>query len=93
MINDYPQIYGTEDILTFCESVKRERVTDLEDWDNLPKRFISGRKVGKIPATSADVTSEDRLGDINYTTSFFYILVYDDVNAVNVWRRIALGAF
>ena len=90
MINDYPKP-TSENILTFCEFVKQERVTDLQDWDNLPKRFISGRKVNKIPTSSADVTSEDRLGDVNYTASYLYILVYDGTN--NVWRRVSIGAF
>jgi len=93
MINDYQTVSSSEDVLSFCQSVKRERSTDIEDWNNLTKRFIKGRKVNKIPATSSDVTSEDILGDINYTTSFLYILVYDSVNNVNVWRRLALGAF
>ena len=90
MINDYPKPIS-ENILSFCEFVKQERVTDLQDWDNLPKRFISGRKVNKIPTSSADVTSEDRLGDVNYTASYLYILVYDGTN--NVWRRVSIGAF
>ena len=93
MISEYPQIYGQEDILRFLDFVRQERVTDLQDWDNLPKRFVSGRKVNKIPTSSSDVTSEDILGDINYTTSFLYILVYDNINNLNVWRRVAPGAF
>jgi len=90
MINDYPTP-SIENILDFCTFVKQERVTDLQDWDNLPKRLVSGRKVDKIPTSSSDVTSEDRLGDINYTASFLYILVYDGTN--NVWRRVSIGAF
>ena len=93
MINPYPQILSREEIQGFCEFVRQERETDLQDWFNLPKRFVSGRKVNKIPTSSTDVTSEDILGDVNYTTSFFYVLVYDDINNINVWRRFALGAF
>ena len=93
MINEYPQVNSPDDVFPFCEKVKTERETDLQDWFNLPKRFISGRKVNKIPTSSSDVEAGDRLGDVNYTTSFLYILVYDDINNLNVWRRVALGAF
>lgn len=91
MIEDYPKVQGGEDVLRFCQAVKKERQTDLEDWNNLSKRFLAGRKVNKIPTSSTDVTPEDKLGDINYNATYFYILVYDGSN--NVWRRIALGAF
>lgn len=91
MIGDYPQLTSSTDIPIFLEAVSKERKTDLEDWNNLPSRFLKGRKVGKIPTSSTDVSVEDRLGDINYDASFFYILVYDGSN--NVWRRIALGVF
>lgn len=91
MIYDYPKVDGPSDLLPFCVAVKRERTTDLDDYNNLPKRFVKGRKVDKIPVSSTDVTPEDRLGDINYDASFLYILVYDGNN--NVWRRSALGAF
>jgi len=91
MIEDYPKVPEFSDVLPFCQAVKKERQTDLEDWNNLPKRFVQGRKVNKIPTSSADVSPDDKAGDVNFTPTFMYILVYD--GSVNVWRRVALGAF
>jgi hypothetical protein len=71
--------------------VQRLREEDIENFNNLKNIFISGRKVGKIPTSSTDITAGDRVGDFNYTASHLYIVV-DDAGS-GEWRRIALGVF
>lgn len=81
-----------QDVNSLLHFVVKERRNDVLDWINLPQQYLSGRKVNKIPASSADVDpATDRVGDMNYTTTYLYILV--DNSGVAVWRRVALGAW
>lgn len=84
-----------QDLANFCREVARLRVDDVNDFTNLPNVFMRGRKVGKIPATSADITDGDRVGDFNYATSggSEYLFVCMDVGGNAVWRRVVLGSF
>lgn len=92
-MNSYPKIYfnNLADALEFCREVAKERTNDIKDFDNLKNVFMSGRKVGKIPSASSDVAATDRIGDFNYSASYFYILV--DNGGTAAWRRIALGSW
>lgn len=72
------------------EFIIRERQYDVQDWNNLPQRFMLGRKVGKVPSSSADVAATDKIGDFNYDASYFYILVD---NSGAAWRRATLGSW
>ncbi len=68
--------------------ITRIRGEDIGDWDDLSNRYMRGRKVEKVPSSSADVATTDREGDFNYSASFFYLCVN---NAGTIaWRRIAL---
>lgn len=80
-----------EDVADAIEEMIRERSRDLKDYDNLQNRFISGRKVGRIPSSSLDVLSTDKVGDFNYDASYVYILV--DNAGTAVWRRSALASW
>jgi hypothetical protein len=71
--------------------IVRERDVDIRDWNNLNNIYISGRKVGKIPTSSVDIVPEDRVGDVSYDVSYFYIVVNNGGTAE--WRRIALGVW
>lgn len=88
----------TEDSLTpigeFCRDIARTREDDIRDFANLSNIFMRGRKVGKIPANSADTTG-DRVGDFNYATDSGteYLYICMDVSGTAVWRRVALGGF
>jgi len=79
---------GMAEMLQF---ISRQREIDTRDWNNLQNIYVLGRKVGKIPASSADVDATDRVGDVNYTTTYLYILV--DNAGTAVWRRVALGSW
>ncbi len=70
--------------------IQRLRQSDISDFDNLVNRFMSGRKVGKIPSASNDVSTSDRVGDFNYDASYLYILID---NGGAAWRRASLGSW
>lgn len=88
----YPniKIENLENVLELLEYIVRERRNDVNDFKGLGSKFMSGRKVGKIPSSSADVAADDRIGDFNYDANYFYICVD---NSGAVWRRITLGSW
>lgn len=92
-MNNYPRLISKtlDQLYDFCGEVRKERLNDIKDFDNLTNRFMSGRKVGKIPSASSDVDATDRIGDFNYTASYLYILV--DNSGTPVWRRATLGSW
>ncbi len=80
-----------ESLANVLRYIIRERNTvDVNDFNNLSNVFMRGRKVGKIPIASSDVTGS-RLGDFNYTATHLYVCV-DNAGVVE-WRRVALSAF
>lgn len=66
----------------------RQRKSDVTDWNNLPQVFGQGRKVGRLPSSSADVIDGDKLGDFNITNAYRYDLVSDGVGG-SKWVRTA----
>ena len=91
-MNNYPKIQDKtlEEVIKVIEVITKDRKNDVNDFNNLINVFISGRKVGKIPSSSADISNTDRLGDFNYDASYLYLCVD---NGGAVWRRVALGAW
>ncbi len=81
---------STSSVADFCRDIARIRQEDIDDFNNLTNVFIGGRKVGKVPTSSADVVATDRIGDFNFDANFIYICV-DDSGAA--WRRVTLGVF
>lgn len=92
-LKDYPYwaVEKEGDVKEWLRQVSNIRKDDITQIQNLTNIFVSGRKVGKIPTGSADVAATDRIGDVNYDASYYYILV--DNSGTAVWRRIALGAW
>lgn len=92
-MKNYPSIVpDTEkDIKELLRYVVKERTNDVNDFNNLKNVFMSGRKTGKIPVGSSDVTNADRVGDFSFDVSYFYILV--DNAGTAEWRRIALASW
>lgn len=90
---DYPYYPAEteEDIKEVLRQITNIRKDDIAQISQLTNIFVSGRKVGKVPTSSLDVDSTDRIGDINYTTTYLYILV--DNGGTAQWRRIALGSW
>ncbi len=78
-------------IFEWLKFVVRARSEDVQEFNNLSNVFISGRKVGKIPTSGADVVASDKIGDFNVNTTYAYFLV--DNAGTGVWRRVAVGAF
>ena len=89
----YPELATNEigDVVKAYRTVTRMRQDDINDFTDLPNRFMSGRKVGKIPTGSTDTAVTDRIGDFNYDASYLYILV--DNSGTAEWRRITAGSW
>lgn len=85
------KIDSFEDMLSFVRYICRTRDDDVTESANYPNVFIRGRLVGKIPTGSADVDSTDKIGDINFTDDYMYVLV--DNSGTAEWRRVALGTW
>ena len=81
---------SNEELARFAREATRLRGQDVEDFTNLSNVFMRGRKVGKIPTGSSDIT-DSRVGDFNYDTSYFYICV--DNAGTATWRRVSIGAW
>lgn len=80
-------------VFEWLKYVVRARSEDVQEFNNLPNIFISGRKVGKVPSASNDVVADDKLGDFNAdgTTGYAYFLV--DNTGTAEWQRAKLGSF
>lgn len=91
-MRSYPKVQDNtlSEVIKVIEYITKERKNDVNDFNNLNKIFISGRKVGKIPTGSSDIASTDRLGDFNFDADYLYLCV-DDSGAA--WRRVALGVW
>lgn len=76
-----------------CDAVRKigqVRQDDQRQWNDLQNQFISGRRVPKVPANSADTTGNS-IGDFNVTATFAYFCV-DNAGTVE-WVRVAVGTF
>lgn len=89
----YPRILNDDikDLANVLRYIARERDADINDWNNLSQAFVAGRKVGKVPTSSADVADTDRVGDFNFSASYLYLCVNNGGAAA--WRRVALGSW
>lgn len=89
----YPSLRANtiRDIADVIQFITRERDKDVRDWNNLTQTYIAGRKVEKIPTSSADVAAGDRINDFNWDASYLYLLINNA--GTGEWRRVALGAF
>lgn len=80
-----------QDVKDQLRQITSLRKKDITFIDNLQNIFVNGRKVGRIPSSSADVLVQDKVGDFNVTASFAYYLI--DNSGTPAWRRVAVGAF
>lgn len=90
---DYPYWAAKtlEDIKEQLLQIANIRKDDITLINNLPNIFIGGRKVGKIPTSSADIAPTDRVGDVNYDVNYLYIVI--DNAGTATWRRATLGSW
>lgn len=87
----YNALTSLDDAKELLRQITNIRKDDITQINNLVNVFISGRKVGKVPTSSADVDATDRLGDVNWDTSYIYILI--DNSGTAEWRRASLGSW
>lgn len=90
---DYPYWEATneQDVRDQLQQITHIRKDDITQIQNLPNVFVGGRKVGKIPTSSADMAATDRIGDQNYDANYLYILINNSGTAE--WRRASLGSW
>lgn len=93
IIKDYPYWppKTLEDVIEQLRLICNLRKNDKAQISNIANAFVSGRKVGRSPTSSADVLISDKIGDVNYDVNYLYILVDDGMSGA--WRRAALGAW
>lgn len=91
----YPEITTGElgELTRAYRTVTRIRLDDINDFANLPNRFMRGRLVGKVPSASTDTAVTDRPGDFSFAADATYMYFFVESTATPVWRRVALGAF
>ncbi len=91
-MNQYPQRVenSLENHTDWLRNVSRERMHDVQDFTNLPNVFLRGRKVAKVPSSSADITGS-REGDFNVTDAYAYFCIN---NAGTLeWRRVVVSSW
>jgi len=92
-MESYPYL-GTDepaDIAKAVRDIVKLRDSDIKDYENLPSRFVGGRSVGRVPASSADVLATDRVGDVSKSGQYIYYLI-DNAGTIE-WRRTSLSSF
>lgn len=85
-----------EDLKEVVKGMLATRERDIQNFVNLQRIYVAGRKVSKIPASSADYDPDtDYIGDQNYAndagTYYFYLLVDDGAGSA-VWTRTLLDS-
>jgi hypothetical protein len=76
------------DLMTQICNIRKDDIVQAKNLDN---QYWAGRTVGRIPSSSADVISGDKIGDLSYDANYIYILVNNAGSGV--WRRATLGAW
>jgi len=92
-LKEYPSytVQTLEDVIDVLRQVVFIRKDDIIQARNLPQVFVQGRKVGRVPSSSADIIAGDKIGDFNVTTTYAYYLV--DNAGTGEWVRVAVGTF
>lgn len=80
-----------ESVVKTLRFMLRTRAEDISATDNLTQKYILGRRVGRIPSSSADVIDGDKLNDFNVTATYAYFLINNAGTAA--WRRVAVGSW
>lgn len=89
---NYPEVSPLVDTVEVLDRIVELRSDDIKEFNNLPQRFVGGRKGTRIPSSSTDVIGADLEGDINYDATHLYILL--NTGGGNLaWRRVAITTF
>lgn len=89
----YPKDVTEKTEISVLQQITRLRDLDIQDRNNFPNIFLTGRLVGKIPTSSADIAATDRVNDYSYAVDASYVYLCQDDSGTVVWRRIALEAW
>lgn len=93
VFRDYPYFPASsmDEIKEQLRQITNIRKDDITTISQITSSFVSGRKIGKIPSSSADVDVTDKVGDINYDADYLYILIDD--SGTPAWRRATLASW
>ncbi len=87
----YPKDIDDKNVTQSLRVISRFRDQDITDRNTFPSIFVRGRKVGKVPTSSVDITLDDRIGDFNVTDAYAYYCI--DNSGTAEWRRVAVGVW
>lgn len=76
------------DILDWIRQVTRERLSDLEDYE---QQQAANPRIYSAPTSSSDTIGTEKVGDIAADTSYLYVVV--DNSGTLEWRRVAISTF
>lgn len=76
VFKDYPywEPKDEAEIKQQMREIANIRKDDITQINKLPGLYVGGRLVGKIPTSSADVSPDDRIGDVSRDNTSTYIL-------------------
>ena len=77
------------DILSWIRDVTRERLFDLEDYNQ--QKATNVEYFNYTPTSSSDLIGTEKPGDIAADTSYIYIVV--DNSGTLQWQRVATSTF
>lgn len=95
ILKEYPsyQANTLQEVIEHLRQINNIRKDDILQAKNLNNTYILGRKVGKIPTGSADVTAGDKIGDFNAAHDGFQAYAYfliDNGSGTAQWHRTHL---
>lgn len=90
--NNYPSFdpKKPKEAIDLLTDMVKQRRQDVNDFNNLQNRFITGRIVGRIPTGAADLQPGDKVGDTNFEASTSYLYRIVDNSGTPVWARIQM---
>lgn len=85
----YPQLLEEAEILQILQKIIQLRnQEDVQDFNTLATKFVSGRTTTRIPSSAADVVAGDRIGDTTNDDTYLYLLV--NTTGGPLWNRMML---
>jgi hypothetical protein len=94
-MNIYPSLSNVPNEREIYDIIGRiiylRNTEDVDEANNYPRVFLRGRRVTRIPSSSADILSGDKEFDVSYDINYLYICILN--GSALVWRRISLGVF
>lgn len=79
-----------QDAFEALQNIARERRNDVAEINGLKDKFMSGRKVGKVPLPATPAAATDTVGDFSFKADGTRMYILVDIAGVNTWMEIVL---